>query len=746
MSFTLSERIPLSTEDLMEADFLKNLALRNSAFPIKTLEENPSKYLLLWHRVSKQLIHKISKNLPRNSKSRVLAREFVNKLPILIRNFIVSKLSPDDALGGPSITYSLDLGFGIPTSDIPKVTIVIPVYNQWWFTYRCLRAIQRSNNECHFEVIVVDDCSTDQTEEALKNIRGIRVLRNSCNLGYLESTNLGASLASPTSDYIVLLNNDTEPIGNWLDELLKIFSQENDVAIVGSTLFFPNGILQESGGQIFNTANGWNIGRGFSHFSGMFKSLREVDYCSAASVMVEKKFWLQVGGFDSLFKPAYYEDTDLAMNARNFGLKVFISPRSWVIHHEGASHGTALSSGTKKYQVTNQIKFAKKWEIELESHWLDAGFPRIEYSRNSKGIVVLCDRQLPDVSRDSGSQRTVRIAQILISLGYHVVIASLDSSSRYVQVEKLRMMGIEIHENPQELFSSLRYRSERIKFYWCIREEVYDYFEKHLVAINSKVPFIADLLDIRHDDESKTTVARNQLKVANRAEAAVLVSPTEARVLSGLVTTRVFDIWYDFTIQNGEYIPSERSGIVFVGGFRHLPNVEGILWFAHNVVPILRTSGFQQEIVVIGSGLSAIHEQELTNLGLKVLGFQADLSTHYSKARLAIVPLKSGAGLKGKLAEALSFSLPVVATTVGIEGFLSSDQTISPFLCFDEPVEFANAIMQIAENDAISTKYSNLARNFTETNLGPNEFKRKIQELLDFAQTNHGLVSGEDTK
>jgi cellulose synthase/poly-beta-1,6-N-acetylglucosamine synthase-like glycosyltransferase len=152
----------------------------------------------------------------------------------------------------PMATRSIEF----PVYEEVETSIIIPVFNQFPFTQACLASIQEHQaNEC-FEVIVVDDGSTDATAEALPRIPGIVYLRSEATTGFIASCNRGAKRAR--GKYLVFLNNDTLVRANWLSALLDTFAEEPAAGIVGSKLLYPDGRLQEAGGIIWRDASGWN--------------------------------------------------------------------------------------------------------------------------------------------------------------------------------------------------------------------------------------------------------------------------------------------------------------------------------------------------------------------------------------------------------------------------------------------------------------------------------------------------------
>ena len=143
-----------------------------------------------------------------------------------------------------------------PVHDQVETSIVIPVFNQFLFTQACLASLQEHQGTERFEVIIVDDCSTDETAETIPQIQGVVYLRNEKNSGFIASCNRGAETAR--GKYLVFLNNNTLVKPGWLSALLDTFTEQPRTGIVGSKLVYPDGRLQEAGGIIWQNASGWN--------------------------------------------------------------------------------------------------------------------------------------------------------------------------------------------------------------------------------------------------------------------------------------------------------------------------------------------------------------------------------------------------------------------------------------------------------------------------------------------------------
>jgi GT2 family glycosyltransferase len=193
----------------------------------------------------------------------------------------------------------------------------------------------------------------------------IKVIRNTENLGFVHTCNRGAQAA--VGEILVFLNNDTLPSPGWLTPLLRILRDKPDAGAVGGKLIYPDGTLQEAGGIIFSDGSGCNFGKhDRAPDSPLYNFVREVDYCSGALLATRRKLFIELGGFDTRFSPAYYEDSDYCFNLRAHGYRVYYQPESVIVHLEGASCGVDTSAGVKRYQEINRTKFVEKWKTALK--------------------------------------------------------------------------------------------------------------------------------------------------------------------------------------------------------------------------------------------------------------------------------------------------------------------------------------------------------------------------------------------
>jgi GT2 family glycosyltransferase len=324
-----------------------------------------------------------------------------------------------------------------PQVKAPRVSVVMPAHGKFEVTYLGLAALRFAPNETGFEVIVVDDGSTDETARIEDIVSGVRVVRHESAQGFVAACNAGATAAK--GKLIVFLNNDTEVTAGWLDELAAAFDRFPDVGLAGAKLIYPDGRLQEAGGIVWGTGDPWNAGRGGEPDDPAWNYPREADYLSGAAIMVRRDVWDEVGGFGAEWAPAYFEDTDLAFKVRAAGKRVVYVPTAEVYHFEGGTAGVDKAEGVKRFQELNRPKFKAKWKDAYAGHGPMVGArPDLEKDRVAMRLMLVLEGYpAEDVPPDLSAQ-----LRELQGLGAKITILPLDLTWGPA-VAALQAMGVE---------------------------------------------------------------------------------------------------------------------------------------------------------------------------------------------------------------------------------------------------------------------------------------------------------------
>ncbi|MDE0368106.1 MAG: glycoside hydrolase family 99-like domain-containing protein [Gammaproteobacteria bacterium] len=570
--------------------------------------------------------------------------------------------------------------------DSPDISIVIPVYGNCQTTLHCLKSLAAITDGRSIEIIVVDDCSQDESGAVLSELPGIRYIRNDENLGFLQSCNRGADQAR--GRHLLLLNNDTLVQDGAIDALADTFEMHGDVGLVGAKLYFDDGSLQEAGGIVFSDGSASNYGRGDDPRKPEYNYVRDADYCSGAAIMLPLALWRELGGFDSYYVRAYYEDTDLAMRVREAGYRVLYQPFAKLVHSEGATSGTDLSQGEKRYQAENRVRFLGRWRKTLEArHLAPSTRPDIARDRAAAGRALVIDWATPMPDHDSGSVDILNLVRMLARLGIKSTFAAhrdLDYWGAYT--DDLQKLGTEVLYAPyvDSLRSYLKQSGKDIDFVLVHRVGVFKELASTLRTLcpNARIVFhTVDLHHIREARQAETEQSeklkkqaritkRTEIRLARKADAIVVVSDHEKNLLQEAVPdTDVFHLPLIRDIPGaGETEFSQRQGMAFLGNYLHPPNLDAVLYFVREIWPDFHAAVPGAELILGGAQMPAEVENLGETEGVRTIGYVEDLAGLFNRIRLTVAPLRYGAGAKGKVVSSLCHGVPVVASPVAAEG------------------------------------------------------------------------------
>lgn len=611
----------------------------------------------------------------------------------------------------PQAVSAADLRFP-EHSSAPDVSIIIPVYNKFAYTAACLASLQQEGARLAFEVIVVDDGSSDETEASLKSVPGLRYHRNAQNLGFVGACNAGAELARGT--YLVFLNNDTVVRPGWLDALIDPFTKHERVGLVGAKLVYPDGRLQEAGGIIFADGSGWNYGRFGDPSNPAFNYVREVDYCSGAAIAITRELFRTLGCFDQRYAPAYYEDTDLAFKVREHGLRVLYQPASTVIHFEGITSGTDTSSGTKRYQVINQAKFLERWQSVLPNQPKPGSEIDFAKEHRIKGRILVIDATTPEPDKDSGSVRLVNLLKSMVELGYKPTFFAENRLFLAGYSDALQALGVEVlHGNWLDPIDLLRTQGNRFQAVLVSRHYVLQPLLKLIRDYAPRARLIFDTVDLHYlrerraaEVEQKLELLRaaaktqlSELRLIRASDVTLVVSPVEKALLAKEVPdarVEVLSNVHEVAGRGPRF--DQRHDLYFVGGFQHTPNVDAVQWFVQSIWPLIVPELPGVRFHIVGSRMPD-SIRALASDTIVVAGFVPTMTPYLNDFRLSVAPLRYGAGVKGKVNQSMAHGQPVVATTMAAEGMNLQHEV--DVLIADDANAFAEAVVRLYRDEVL---------------------------------------------
>ena len=246
------------------------------------------------------------------------------------------------------------------------VSIIVPVFNRVDLTVQCFTALAEVTRGYSFELIVVDNASSDGTGDFLAQLNGdVQVIRNRDNLGFAKACNQGARAAR--GRHLLFLNNDTVPLAGWLEPMVEELDGHPEVEIVGSKLLYEDGSVQHAGVAFSRVGFGpYHIYRGSPGDSWVVNQRREYQCVTAACMLIRRETFIAVGGFDEGYVNGF-EDVDLCLKVGARGGRIVYQPRSSLYHLESKTpgrHTHELENGRRLF-----ARWGREWSLADEDEF-----------------------------------------------------------------------------------------------------------------------------------------------------------------------------------------------------------------------------------------------------------------------------------------------------------------------------------------------------------------------------------------
>lgn len=683
------------------------------------------------------------------------------------------------------------------------------------------------------EIIVVDNASSDGSAEFLQaHFPDVRLIRSKTNLGFGGGANLGIREAK--NDIVILLNSDMRVEPDFLAPLLAPF-HDPLVFAVACQIFFsdPQKRREETG----LTQGWWADGRiRVSHriddqVTGAFPCF----YAGGGSSAFDRRKFLELGGFDELLKPFYYEDTDLGLLAWKRGWKVLYQPASIVYHEHRGTIGRKFSpdyiqSILKKNALLFVWKNVHSWKL-LSAHlpfvflscvrsqlFGDApqAFNVLGLGRAFLQLPSLCRsrwraRQLAAIGdvealrqplglyyRDRFEAAVEPVPErltVLFASPYPIeppvhggavfmkmtieelapladvhVVGMVDVPAQLADQRALATICRSVHSHvrfartPRSLSSLLPHAVREFRdsdFAWIL----------HRVGFQQKVDLLqleyAQLAQYRGDYhhipvflfehdihfQSVRSLARNartparrlhffyeylrcfryELKVLPKFRRVQVCSEENAEALTAYLPRLAKRI--DADLRAGiqcarfNFVPDGREPdtLLFVGSFRHEPNVDAIRWFVSEVLPRVTAVRPQAKLVIVGSDPPPALAFLSEHASIRFTGYVADVREPLERYAAFVCPILTGSGIRVKLLEAFSSGIPSVSTRLGAEGLARVSGEVCELA--DTPQEFADAAIRLLSDRRYAASMALRARHKLEAERDGSVITRRLERV-----------------
>jgi GT2 family glycosyltransferase len=637
-------------------------------------------------------------------------------------------------------------GIAFDTPATPDISVVMCAFNHYDLTIQTLLHLSGSTG-VSFEVILIDNASLDATRHIERCVKGLRLIRNTTNAGFLLATNQG--IAAARGRYVLLLNNDVILPPNALLLAMKRLEGDLTVGAVGGKVVRTHGQLQEAGCMLFSNGSALGYGRDRDPYDPEFNFVRDVDYCSGVFLMLPAPVLAELGGLDVDYAPAYYEETDLCVRVWKRGLRVVYDPAVVIIH---------LEFGSSRNPDAPRALMRRNRDIFVAKHrdWLGAKMlPNLRAAINGRTAtrrprVLLIEDTIPYRHIGSGFVRSADVVASLVDIGCDVTVYPMNPVVPQPDPREGFDETVELLWN-HDITHAAAFLAERETYYdhvWVCRAHnlhrltsvigsgnwgpfthAHVVLDTEALACNREAAFAT--LEGSATDIGRAL--RRELRQSYLVQDICCVNEMEAQQLRDAGLPRVHVLGHAMEARPTPNGFAARRDILALGSLyaADTPNFDGLRWFISEVWPLVRAALGDVRLLVAGyvaDGLDAAGL--LAGPGVVHLGFVEDARELYNEARVFLAPTRFAAGIPFKVHEAASMGVPVMATDL-LARQLGWQAGLDIVACSaGKPAVFGGMLMALYSDEILWNTIRNEALERIKTECSCDAFTSKIGRIL----------------
>ena len=644
-----------------------------------------------------------------------------------------------------------------------EVSVIMVVHDQIDLTLQALASL-RAGYDGAIELIIVDSGSRDETSGLEELVDGAIILRHRVNVGYLLGCN--EALEHVTAPAVLYLNNDIRLYPDALHHALKRLYRLETTGAVAARLVRTNLYLQEAGSIIWRDGATYGYRRQDDPNIPEASFSREVDYGSAAFLLVKTGLLRRLGGYDTRYWPAYFEDTDLCVRLQKIGARIVYEPLAMVEHLEFGSSGQSgshqLIQRHWKVFAQQHLEFLRQQQPQ---HIRNALLGR-ERRRPERQRVLLIEDRIPLRGLGSGYVRSNDIVRALVALDYHVTVFPVmreQTPSFLLYRDFPEEVELVFNQDMSTLPAFLEERAGYYDLLWVGRTHNMARLLPLLNEASRFLPHCGSVLDTEvvaaprtllqqkitgltpegqpapeltqaEEEKELDRLLADELRCAHYCQQIVAVTEHDAELVRRAGYQNVMVLGHGMEPAPTSRPYGERKDILFLGAFHceKAPNYDSMMWFVEEVMPLLKT--LPEDVCLHVAGY--VHPSvDMTPLGrharVEILGAVDDLDALFDRYRVFVAPTRFAGGLPFKVHEAAARGLPMVVTDLLQQevGWKAGESLLSAAV--GDPAGFAAAVERLYGDEALWQRVRQSALEAVRRDTDLEQFRHRVKQIVD---------------